>query len=71
MKFDLICDNSVKDLGIIDDAGHFDMDKFHSHIESCETCLDLMESFANFLAIKKEYQDGRKKRSTKISPKGN
>ena len=54
MKFDLICDNSVKELGIIDENGHFDMDKFHDHVESCETCLKLLETFVHFMELAKE-----------------
>ncbi len=54
MKFQLICDRNPKDLGIIDENGHFDMDKFQQHVENCETCLKLMESFVSFMGHFKE-----------------
>ncbi len=66
MNFELICKRSMKDIGIIDENGHFDMDKFQQHIENCEPCLDLMESFANFMTHQTEKRDARKNRPKRI-----
>ena len=54
MKYTLLCNQSMKDLKIVDEKGHLNLNKFQEHIQDCDICLDLMETFAAFMDIKKE-----------------
>jgi len=38
MKFLLYCKNNPRDLGIEDDQGVWDWDKFREHVEVCPEC---------------------------------
>jgi hypothetical protein len=71
MKYDLICASSAEELGIVDDRGHFDMSKFHSHIENCEVCLELMETFVKVMDNKARRKRRIGKKAKRVSSKRN
>ncbi|MBW8042576.1 MAG: hypothetical protein FVQ85_21635 [Planctomycetes bacterium] len=67
----LLCDSSAKVLGIIDDNGHWDMEKFHEHVISCEVCLDLMETFFKVMRETKRGDLLNGKKAKKVPNKRN
>ncbi len=40
MTYKLVCGNNPKILGIEDEGGNWDMEKFESHVVSCHNCSE-------------------------------
>lgn len=49
MKFLLYCDDDPRDLGIEDDQGRWDWDKFREHVEVCPACSRFKSLLGEFL----------------------
>ncbi|HEA68526.1 hypothetical protein LCGC14_0817720 [marine sediment metagenome] len=54
MKYTLLCKQTTKELGIVDENGLLDPSKFHQHVEECPICLDFMEKLVEFIKQNKE-----------------